>query len=350
MTETLTELNSPPLASASPPTLSDVAKEAGVSLATASRVINGSTRKVAAPYRERVEAAAVLLGYTPNLSAQATARGSSSSVALLVADVADPYFGQIASAVVSGADAAGLMVTISMTSRDEQREAGLIRVLRGQRPRGLILAASRTSEPAALGIRAELEAFVAGGGRLVTIGRGSVVGTAIPIDNEGGAAKLGALMSKSGYRNAILLAAEDGILTSDDRIRGVSETFTRGGGTITAVYRGNFSRESGRQMMDAALQSGVAPGSIVFAVSDIVAIGAMTAIRASGRGIGADIALCGFDDIEPANDVHPGLTTVRIPLDIVGEMALDCVITGERPVEPIILEVVVRGTTPLCEG
>ena len=70
-------------------TLHDVAREAGVSLATASRARNGSTRKVADSYRERVEAAAARLGYTANLSAQATARGTSAIIALLVADIAD---------------------------------------------------------------------------------------------------------------------------------------------------------------------------------------------------------------------------------------------------------------------
>ena len=79
-------------ARASSPTLHDVARSAGVSLATASRVLNGSTRKVAEAYRDRVEAAAAELGYTANLSAQATARGTSAIIALLVADIADPYF------------------------------------------------------------------------------------------------------------------------------------------------------------------------------------------------------------------------------------------------------------------
>src|SRR5688572_27901483 len=83
-------------------TLHDVAREAGVSLATASRVLNGSTRTVAESYRARVEAAATHLGYTANLSAQATARGTSAIVALLVADIADPYFGQIASGAARG--------------------------------------------------------------------------------------------------------------------------------------------------------------------------------------------------------------------------------------------------------
>ena len=120
-------------ARASSPTLHDVARSAGVSLATASRVLNGSTRKVAEAYRERVEAAAAELGYTANLSAQATARGTSAIIALLVADIADPYFAQIAAGVARGADEAGLVVTIAITERDPQREARLVRALRGQR-------------------------------------------------------------------------------------------------------------------------------------------------------------------------------------------------------------------------
>ena len=91
-----------------------------MSLATASRVLNGSTRKVAESYRERVDAAAEKLGYTANLSAQATARGTSAIVALLVADIGDVSFGRLASGVVRGAEEAGFIVTIADTGRGWQ--------------------------------------------------------------------------------------------------------------------------------------------------------------------------------------------------------------------------------------
>lgn len=144
-------------------TLHDVAREAGVSLATASRALNGSTRKVADAYRERVEQAAARLGYTANLSAQATARGTSAIVALLVADIADPYFGQLAAGVARGADEAGLVVTVAITERDPARELRLVRALRGQRPRGIILAASRTSREMSDELRTELDLITASG-------------------------------------------------------------------------------------------------------------------------------------------------------------------------------------------
>jgi len=114
-----------------PPTLHDVARAAGVSLATASRVLNGSERKVAHSFRERVERAADELGYTANASAQATARGTSAAIALLVADIADPYFGLIASGVARSADAEGLIVTVAITERDPDREVRILRALRG---------------------------------------------------------------------------------------------------------------------------------------------------------------------------------------------------------------------------
>ena len=97
------------------PTLSEVAAHAGVSLATASRALNGSARKVNPELQERVLASAQALGYSPNVQAQAVARGTSNVVALVVGDIADPYFSSIASGVVRVADERGLVVTITAT-------------------------------------------------------------------------------------------------------------------------------------------------------------------------------------------------------------------------------------------
>ena len=127
----------------SPVTLHDVAREAGVSLATASRSLNGSTRKVNGDYRDRVLEAAERLGYTPNLSAQAVAKGATSTVALVVSDIADPYFSSIAAGVIRYAEEERLLVTMAVTGRRAERELELVRTLRGQRPRVLILSGSR---------------------------------------------------------------------------------------------------------------------------------------------------------------------------------------------------------------
>ena len=329
---------------ASAPTLHDVARQAGVSLATASRVLNGSTRKVADAFRVRVEDAAGKLGYTANASAQATARGTSAVIGLLVADIADPYFGLIAAGVAQGADEYGLIVTIAVTERDAARERAIIRTLRGQRPRGLILAASRDGEDEETAD--ELERFESLGGRVVTFGSDVPVGRSVHIDNHGGARMLGAEMGSLGYRSAIVLAAVDGVRTSDDRIAGFTEGFAERGGAVERIVRGTFRRESGLESMARVLADGVRPGTLVFGMSDVIAIGAMAAIRGAGREVGTDIAVCGFDDVPASLDVTPSLTTVRVPLTAIGYQAFRATVEAEWESDVPPLDVVVRASTP----
>jgi LacI family transcriptional regulator len=329
------------------PTLLDVAMAAGVSQATASRVLNGSTRKVAGAFRERVLAAAAELGYTANLSAQATARGTSSVIALLVADIADPYFGQIASGVARGADEVGLVVTIAITERDHEREVRLVRTLRGLHPHALILAASRGSEPAP-GLLHELEAFTAAGGRVVALGPGAGEARAVTVDNLAGGVGLGAALAGLGYRRAVVLAASHGVHSSDDRVAGFTRGFTGGGGEVLRVHHSGYTREAGHAAMQEALAAGVEPGTVVFGVSDMVAVGAMAAAREAGRTIGTDIAVAGFDDTPTGRDVSPSLTTVHIPLEELGYQATRAAVDHDWQHAPARLElgVVLRDSTP----
>lgn len=328
--------------------MQDVAQLAGVSLATASRVLNGSTRKVADSYRERVEAAAAELGYTANLSAQATARGTSAIIALLVADIADPYFGELASGVARGADEAGLVVTVAMTERDPARELRLVRALRGQRPRGLILAASRMSDEVAPELQRELDLLGAGGGRVVALGGGAGSVRAIHIDNFGGAAALGDTLAGRGYRHAVVLGAAEGLITSDARIDGFISGFTAGGGEPPRIYRGGLTRDSAKELMRQAMADGIEPGTVVFCIADAMAVGAMNEINAAGREVGPDIALAGFDDIPTARDVTPALTTVHVPLRNAGYQALRAAVDEEweQDSSSLAVRVVLRDSTP----
>lgn len=328
------------------PTLEDVAAAAGVSLATASRVINGSTRRVAESYRERVTSAARALGYTANLSAQATVRGTTSIVGLLVADIADPYFGRVAAGVVEAADAENLVVTIAMTGRDEVREARLLQTFRGQRPRGLIVAASRT-ETSATGPAAEaLDALVAAGTRVVSLGRSPGPASTIEMGNREGGRILGRTLAQLGYRRAIALVAEDGVYTSDDRLRGFREGFEPIG-HLERLYRCGFTSEEAEAATVQALRDGIAPGTLVMCVSDIVAIAAMSTLRRAGREVGADVAVSGFDDLRIARDVSPELTTVQLQLEQLGHAAVRAVLDSPDAVDshpaPRVIQ---RGTTP----
>jgi len=163
------------------PTLLDVATAAGVSLATASRALNGSSRTVNGDYRDRVFTAAAQLGYTPNLSAQAVATGSTRTVALLVSDIADPSDAFLASGVIDAAADAGLTVTVTVTAGDPDRELALVRSLRGQRPRILILAGPPSPGDAdGTPLTEELSSFEAGGGRVIVLGERSLAFATVP--------------------------------------------------------------------------------------------------------------------------------------------------------------------------
>jgi len=312
--------------SSTPATLHEVAREAGVSLATASRSLNGSSRKVNDEYRQRVLAAAAKLNYSPNLSAQAVARGSTSTVALLVSDITDPYFSSIASGVIETAEAHGLIVTMAVTGRSAERELELVRALRGQRPRVMVLTGSRSeaSLPQAA-LVAELEAFARTGGRVVLISQEGLPFSTVVVDNYLGARALANSLVGQGYRRFAAVGGARDLITSRDRLAGFADGLAEHGIAIHPDYivRGEFTRDGGFEAATALLANGLDQIDLVFAVSDVMAIGAMSALREAGIDVPRDVAMAGFDDIATARDVNPALTTVHIPLADLGRQAVE---------------------------
>ncbi len=153
-------------------TLEDVARHAGVSLATASRVLNGSTRQVGASLRARVEQAAQQLGYRTNVAAQTLARGASNVIGLVVHDLTDPYFAALADGAMRVAEDQGLMVMVATTHRDPEREIAYVATLNAQRVRAVLLAGSRIADPGVTRrLREELDRYRATGGRIACVAR-----------------------------------------------------------------------------------------------------------------------------------------------------------------------------------
>jgi LacI family transcriptional regulator len=335
------------------PTLYDVARAARVSLATASRALNGSTRKVNDAYRERVLAAAEELGYTPNLSAQAVARGASNTVALLVSDIADPYFSTIAAGVVREAAAAGLSVTMAVTDRDSEREIELVRIMRGQRPQIIVLAGSRlVDDPRQDALVAELEAFSSAGGRVVVISQQQLPFDTVLIDNRTGAQELARALVGLGYRAFGILAGPENLMTARDRSDAFRAELAAAGITVAddAIAHGGFTRDGGHAAIGKLADSGVLDRlEVVFAVNDVMAIGAMATLRDRGIEVPGGIALAGYDDIPFARDVSPALTTVHVPLEEAGEKSIALALAPRRSA-PVTTEVAatiaVRGSTP----
>jgi LacI family transcriptional regulator len=343
-------------APSSPPTLHDVAREAGVSVATASRALNGSTRNVRSENVSRVRAAAARLGYEPHLSAQAIAKGSTPTVALVVRDVADPYFSSIAAGVTEAAEAARLIVTMAVADRSPERELEIVRTLRGQRPRVIIVAGSRVDEgpggdkggPATREALAdELEQYRTAGGRVVLISQRDLPFGTVTIDNHGGSRRLAGALLGLGYRRFAILRAPDAIRTSRERVAGFLAGLGSAGPAEPLVVETEFTREGGYDAARALAERGLGDVEIVFAVNDVMAIGAMTALRDAGITPGAGVAVAGFDDIGSAVDVFPGLTSVAVPLRDAGRQAVRLALSDEGAREVRIeTEVVVRASAP----
>ncbi len=326
----------------SDPTLAQVAAHAGVSLATASRALNGSARTVTPALQARVLSSAAALGYRANAQAQAMARGTSNIVAVVVGDIADPYFSSIAAGIIQGADERGLIVTLTATGADQERENEALAALRGQRPRAVILAESRTVDTAGAQPIAAVAA-VPVGPRVAFVGSGPPGARSVDILNRDGAADLARALVQRGYQDVLVLAGPPALVTSRDRTAGFLDVVP-GARTVP----GSFSRDGAYETMSRLLADGARP-QCVFAVTDVMALGAMAAMRDAGLIPGTDIAVAGFDDIPIARDLTPSLSTVALPLARIGERALELALSeaADAPTtEEVGGTVVLRDSTP----
>ena len=333
-------------------TLQDVADHAGVSLTTASRVLNEGSRRVGRLLAERVNTAVAELGYTANLQARAVATGQSTMVGVVVHDIADPYFSSIASGLIEVADARGLLVCMSSTAATEAAEREYVALMHAQRARAVILIGSRSDDaPARDGLRAEIAAFTRVGGRAVCVGQNLLgVDTILP-ENAAGADALARALVALGHRRFAVLAGPRGLLTARDRLDGFRAGLQAWSVHLdpAQVIHGAFTRDGGYEAIRAILAAWEPRPDCVFAVTDVMAVGALARLRAGGIEVPGGIAVAGFDDILTLRDVYPPLTTVRLPLKRMGQMAADLALSDPVPDRPQVVpvpgEVILRDST-----
>ncbi|MCW2938492.1 MAG: LacI family transcriptional regulator [Actinomycetia bacterium] len=332
-------------------TLDDVAQAAGVSLATASRVLNGTTQ-VRAELRDRVLAAAAELAYIPNAHAQALAGASSRAVGLICHDVSDPYFAGIARGVMRAATEHNLQVILGSTLRDPAQEIAYVSMMRGQRVRAILLIGSgfedRDWQEA---MRRELVPYLTAGGRVAAISRhpGLRVDSVNP-ENRAGAAALAQALVALGHRDFAVLSGPAALTTVVDRLAGFQDTLTRSGIVLDPdqIVEGSFTRDGGYEAATRLLQAGLR-ATCVFALTDIMAVGALAAFRDHGLTVPGDVSLAGFDDIPIVGDLTPPLTTVAIPLEELGRRAMTMALRPDKStrsrIERVAGTVVLRAST-----
>jgi LacI family transcriptional regulator len=339
-------------------TLQDVAQAAGVSLATASRVLNGSTRTPRPEVAERVQQAALTLGYVANAQAQALAKASTQLIGLVVQDIADPYFSSIARGVQLSARQRGRHVLLANTDRDPVIEHETVRAFAAHRTDAIVLAGSRWSTVDDGPVRAELDRYRNHGGRVAVIGQRIAGASAVVPENSAGAGALARALIAEGHRRFAVLAGPEALITASDRTTGFASAAAEHGIADIDTIFGEFTRDGGYEAAWELIEKlHLSPSSgeprCVFAVNDVMAIGAIAALREAGLRVPEDVQVAGFDDIPTLRDSVPALTTVRLPLTELGERAVELTLgdgSGAPGVVSVPGEVVLRESTRLTHA
>ena len=297
-------------------TIRDVAREAGVSTATVSRVLS-RPEMVNVATRAAVMAAVEALGYTPNAAAKSLRTLRSGKLLVTVPDIANPFFAQILQGIESAALRAGYAVLLGDTQHDEKREQQYATMLQRREADGLIFLGHRLPKAAAALVRSlpHGKAPVVNGCEFSP----SLGVPSVHIDNAKAAFEAVDYLCQLGHRRIGVVTGPMASPLSRDRLKGTMTRANRDKARVTiSVAGGDFSIESGIAAGEQLL-SGAKPPTGIFCFNDEMAIGVLHAARQHGLRVPDDVSVIGFDDIRFAQYSDPPLTTVRQPMRELGE-------------------------------
>jgi len=294
--------------------ITEVARRAGVSIATASRVVSSADYPVSAATRARVLDAAKELDYVPSALARGLLKSQLALVGVIVHDITDPYFAEIIRGVEDAASPAGYLVITCSSERDAQKESEYVRLLRQLRAAAVIFAGSGLDDAA---LNAELPRHVAAmresGSAVVHLSPHALGEAEIRVDNVGGVAAMVAALVGLGHRRIAFLAAPQGLYVHAPRLAGYRQGLADAGIDYDErlVAHGGFSAEEGARGVDALLAGG-AEFTAICCASDQTALGALQRLHELSIAVPGEVSVAGFDDISIAAMTSPSLSTVRV--------------------------------------
>lgn len=307
--------------------IKDVARHAGVSVGTVSNVIN-RPETVAESTRERVQAAISQLGYVRSESARQLRVGSSRIIALLVLDMANPFFVDVAAGAERAAREEGLGVMLCNSAQDPREEAEYLGLFAEQRVRGLLVTpVDQTGH--------SLGEFRRHGIPFVYVDREvpSVEGCSVSVDDVSGGALAARHLLDQGHHDLVYVSGPMDLPQCQDRRTGVLTALRDAGLPAAALRHVEAERLDVAAGRDAGARLlGMSPRpAAVFCANDLLALGVLQALFAAGVRVPEDMALVGYDDIEFAAAAAVPLTSVRQPAAAMGRAAADLLIeeTGE---------------------
>jgi LacI family transcriptional regulator, fructose operon transcriptional repressor len=319
----------------------DVAKQAGVSTASVSRVMSRAPG-VSDETRERVNAAVKLLGYRPDLAARRLRSGRTDTLGLIVSDIRNPFFTEISRAVEDVAYQHGMRVLLCNADEDPEKEAFYLEMMRDENVSGVILSPTLSllkdlrplnyPFPLVLVDRSERDADV----------------DAVVLDNFDAGYRLTEHLITQGYRRIVFLYGSVGS-TGPQRHQGYLAAMSAAGLAPEAEPITPRS-ERAREVAVRLLQRNPLPDALV-ASSGLILQGIAEAIKAAGVQVPSQTAVAGFDDLPWTSLVTPDITVIRQPTHEIGQTALrlllERVASPDRAVRSVVLrgELVVRGST-----
>jgi LacI family transcriptional regulator len=310
--------------------LNDISRHAGVSIATCSRVLNGSAHPVSAATRERVLRAAQELGYEPSALARALATRSSRIVGVIVGDIVDPYFAEIARGVEDVAARLGYLTMVCSADLGTSAELEHVKLLRDYKAAGIVFAGSgRAGDPSTTALAAAVAAAREGGTIVLALAQRDFDAPSIVFDNEAAAYDITAYVRSLGHARIAFVEGPPDLHTSTQRLAG----FRRAGGEDRVA--GGFSYEDGVAAADRLLTRDRLPDAVV-AANDDAAIGVLMRLREAGVDVPGQVSVAGIDDTRPARFV--GLTTVTAPLHEMGRLAAQAIMAEDGGGAGTVLE------------
>jgi LacI family transcriptional regulator len=326
-------------------TIYDIAKVAAVSPATVSRVLSGRNT-VAAETRGRVIAAAENLGYRTNSLARSLASRTSDIVALMLPDITNPFFAELVKSLQSAAFGAGYTTLICNTEGDPDLERTYLNQLLSLQVKHVFVIGLTLD-------RDTVQDYVAAEMNFIALDRPMRHATSVIVqsDNRKGAELAVSHLIGLGHRRIAHIAGPANVALSRDRRRGYLNALAAAGldADDALIVRSDFSELGGARAF-AELDRRGGYFTAIFAADDVIAMGALSAARASGRTVPDDLSLVGFDDVLPARFTVPPLTTIRQDAAAMGDRAVEAMSATEtkgsrrrRFILPVSL--VLRGST-----
>ena len=297
-------------------TLEQVAEAAQVSRATASRVVNGD-RRVGGSARTAVESAIRDLRYVPNRAARSLVTRRSDSVAVVIPEptaqlFGDPFFPRVLRGISEALDADGMQLVLLMPQArsDEER---VERYLAAGHADGVLLISLHGSDPLPESLRRHGIPLVVGGR---PPGSGSPY---VDVDNRAGAGAAVQHLLDGGRRQVATIAGPQDMAAGADRLAGYHDRLAAAGHHAgdDLVEIADFTLNGGRAAMERLLARAPTTDAL-FVASDLMAVGALAALRAAGRAIPDDVAIVAFDDSPLAGTTQPRLSSVRQPIEEMG--------------------------------